>query len=90
MLNKQMLPQADPMAAERTAVKANILRQRKLVETMGWDIKVLYLNIESATNTFVKNRAIRGTERRFCCRNAVRQDGVFGCRRAQDNDDMDG
>lgn len=89
-LNRHTLPQAAPKAAEMTAVLERIFVQRAFVARMGWVRKLLNFTRARTKYTFVRKRARRGMERRFWWREAVRQEGDLGWRRAQDREAMDG
>jgi len=62
---RQTLPQAEPMAAERTAVMVIIRFDMLLTDDIGLSMMLLNLGIESASVTVVRNRASIGTERRM-------------------------
>jgi hypothetical protein len=65
LFKRQTLPQAEPTAAERTAVMVIILLDKLLIEVMGCARTVLNLGMVSARLMAVRNRANGGTERRM-------------------------
>lgn len=78
MFRRQTLPQAEPTAADRTAVMVIILLDKLFIEVMGCARTVFNLGIVNARLTAVRNRASGGTERRMWCTNAVLQLGTLG------------
>lgn len=90
VFHRQRLPQAEPMEVERTAVRVSMRLARVWKEAKGLVVKDLYLRMEMASMTVVMKRAMRGTERRMWCRNAVLQLGAAGCRSAHERLEMEG
>lgn len=90
VFQKQRLPQAEPIDAERTAVRVMMRFARVWNDARGWAVKALYLRTDRASMAVVMNRAIRGMERRMWCRNAVLQLGTPGCRSAHDRLEIEG
>lgn len=90
VFQRQILPQAEPIEVERMAVKVRMRLTRFWKEARGLVVKALYLRMETANMTVVMKRAMRGTERRMWCRNAVLQLGTAGCRSAHDRLEMEG
>lgn len=81
---RQMLPHAEPLEAERMAVKVMIFLESLLIDVIGSVIKLLMLRKDRAKVTVVKKRARGGTESRIWCRNAVLQLGLVGWSNAHD------
>ena len=75
---RQRLPQEEPTAAERTAVRVRMRLEMFCREVIGAAVRVLSFGMERARVTVVMKRARRGTERRIWCRNAVLQLGTLG------------
>jgi hypothetical protein len=65
LFRRQTLPQAEPIAAERTAVMVIMRFEMLFTDDIGWSRMLLNLGIESAKVTVVRNRASGGTERRI-------------------------
>lgn len=65
MFRRQTLPQAEPIAAERTAVMVIMRFERVFTDEIGSSRMLLNLGIERARVTVVRNRASGGTDRRM-------------------------
>lgn len=78
VFQRQMLPHAEPVDAERMAVKVMIFLESLLMELMGSFMRPLMLRRDRARVTVVRKRASGGTKRRMWCKKAVLQLGLFG------------
>ena len=90
LFRRHTLPQAEPMAADTTAVIMRMFLDSAFTDVIGCPKRLLNLGMLNTNVRVVMNRARGGTERRMWCRNAVLQFGRLGCRSAHDSFEIAG